>query len=139
MSSTRILCSRAVVAGIVTWLIPFLLSIPFYTEDGLAIDVSLFKSIMIVVGAIVGAVMIVWYFRPETGGYFRAGIIFGVFALTINWVLDLIVLCGMLGENPMSWFTGIGVRYFIIPVMTITAGYVAEIAVGKAGKKDLSP
>ncbi|WP_048151774.1 hypothetical protein [Methanolacinia paynteri] len=129
MSIPKSQYSRAVLAGIVTWLVPFLVSLLFYNQNGLTIDVFLFKSIMIVVGAITGALMIVWYFRPETENYLRAGIIFGATALVINWVLDLVVLCGMLGEDPLSWFAGVGVRYFVIPVMSITVGYVADGAV----------
>lgn len=126
MSLLKSQYSRAVLAGIVTWLVPFLVSLLFYNQNGLTIDVFLFKSIMIVAGAITGALMIVWYFKPETKDFLRAGIIFGAAALAINWVLDLIVLCGMLGEDPLSWFAGVGVRYIVIPVMSITAGYIAE-------------
>ena len=132
MSLPKSQYSRAVLAGIVTWLVPFLVSLLFYNQNGLTIDVFLFKSIMIVVGAIVGALMIVWYFKPETENFLRAGMIFGAAALAINWVLDLIVLCGILGEDPLSWFAGVGVRYIVIPVMSITAGYIAEEAVKKS-------
>ncbi|ADN35255.1 conserved hypothetical protein [Methanolacinia petrolearia DSM 11571] len=130
MSLPKSRYSRAVLGGIVTWLVPFLVSLLFYNQNGLTIDVFLFKSIMIVVGAIVGALMIVWYFRPETENFLRAGIIFGATALAVNWVLDLVVLCGMLGEDPLSWFAGVGVRYLVIPVMSITVGYIAEEKAG---------
>ncbi|WP_421909034.1 hypothetical protein [Methanolacinia petrolearia] len=130
MSLPKSRYSRAVLAGIVTWLVPFLVSLLFYNQNGLTIDIFLFKSIMIVAGAIVGALMIVWYFKPETEKFLRAGIIFGVAALVVNWVLDLVVLCEMLGEDPLSWFAGVGVRYIVIPVMSITAGYIAEEKAG---------
>ncbi len=55
---------HALVYGFLVWLVPFATAIPFYSRDGeLVIDVFLFKSIMIVVGSLIGAFLLVRYFR----------------------------------------------------------------------------
>lgn len=123
--------ARAFLSGIVTWLVPFIVSLFFYTENGLIIDIFLFKSVMIVTGSLTGALMMIWFFKHETGDYLRSGVLFGLFVLVINWILDIIVLCTILGENPVSWFTGVGIRYLIIPVMSITTGYIVDNTLNK--------
>lgn len=41
--------------GFLTWLVPFVVSFFFYTQDGvLIIEEALFKSIMVVTGALTG-------------------------------------------------------------------------------------
>ena len=67
-----------VIYGFLVWLIPFLVAIPFYSPDGaILVDEQLFKSIMIVTGAIVGAFLLVKYFKGISGVYIREGFIIG--------------------------------------------------------------
>jgi hypothetical protein len=49
----------------------------------------------------------------------------------MSWILDFIVLCALFGEDPLTWFANIGVRYLSVPAMSIAAGYIAEKAVMK--------
>lgn len=130
------LTTRRLLAAFLTWLVPFLIAVPFYGRDGTpVIDISLFKSLMIVVSSVVGAILIVWVFRSVEFGYVREAIVTGIVWLIANWALDLIVLVGMFGMNPGEWATFIGLRYLMIPVIVIMAGIVADEVLQKREKE----
>jgi signal transduction histidine kinase len=122
---------RRLIGGLLTWLIPFLVAIPFYGKDGLLIDFQLFKSLMIVVGSITAAILIIWSFRSIRKDYIREAIVTGLVWLLANWVLDLIILVGLLGMTLPDYATQIGLRYLVIPAMVIAAGIVADEAAKK--------
>jgi len=117
--------------GFLSWLIPFLASIPFYSSRGvLIVDVFLFKSIMIVVGSLVGTLLMVWLFLRIREGYLREGILIGFSWLAINWVLDWLVLLPMSGMDVSTYFSQIGIRYLVIPIIAVSMGFVLERTVG---------
>ena len=126
---------RRFIGAFLTWLVPFLAAIPLYGPGGLVIEQQLFKSIMIVVGSITAAILIVWCFRPVEKNYTREAIVTGIVWLLANWVLDLIVLVGLLGMALPDYAGQIGLRYLVIPAMVIAAGVLADEAVRrKSGK-----
>ena len=130
---TSSLWGRRLTAGLLTWLIPFLASIPFYSADGtLVIGQMLFKSLMIVIGSLTAAILMVWFFSIVPGSYAREALITGIVWLAMNWALDLVVLVRMLGMSPAEYATGIGLRYLVIPAMVIPAGIIADRAMEKA-------
>ncbi len=111
--------------GFLAWLIPFVTSFFFYSkEGGLTIDIFLFKSIMIVVGSISGAILLIYYFKKVNTSYFKEGLIVGLTWLSINILLDLLILIPMSGMSIADYFTQIGIRYIVIPVMSIMVGTV---------------
>jgi hypothetical protein len=113
--------------GFLSWLIPFLVSIPFYSMQGvLLVDVFLFKSIMIVVGSLVGTVLMVVLFLRLREGYLREGILIGFSWLVINWVMDSLVLLPMSGMDAATYFSQIGIRYLVIPIIAIGMGFILE-------------
>ncbi|WP_394697760.1 hypothetical protein [uncultured Methanomethylovorans sp.] len=106
-----------------SWSIPFVASLFFYTKEGvLTIDVFLFKSIMIVVGSITAGFLLVSYFKNINSEYYREGIVVGLTWFTINILLDLLILVQMSGMSITDYFSQIGLRYIVIPVMTVTIG-----------------
>jgi hypothetical protein len=114
---------RTVLYGFLAWLIPFVVSFFFYTKEGkLTIDVFLFKSIMIIVGSISAAFLLVSYFKRIHADYFKVGIIAGFIWFGINILLDLLVLIPMSGMSIANYFTQIGLRYLVIPAMSMTVG-----------------
>lgn len=116
--------------GLLTWLVPFMIAIPFYSPGGtVLIDPALFKSVMVVTGAVVGAVLIIRVFRTLSCRYVFYGMLTGIIWLIVNWILDLFILVPMSGLDIPSYLSQIGLRYLMIPVMTIMAGFIAEIAV----------
>ena len=125
---------RLLLYGILTWLIPFGLSLPFYGSDGaLQIDIFAFKSIMIISGAATGTLLIFLYLRslPQETAWIAAGMTIGITWLLINWILDILVMVGLFGVEPWDWFAGIGSRYLIIPMMALLAGASAELGSGR--------
>jgi hypothetical protein len=126
---------RRIVTGLLSWLVPFLVSIPFYSGAGvLLVDVSLFKSVMVVAGSVTAGALLVWYFRQVSSGYARESVILGVFLLAVNYFLDLIVLVGLLHMPFWDYVTRISFSYLLIPVFVITVGIVAEGVWQRAGQ-----
>jgi hypothetical protein len=120
---------KIVLFGIITWLVPFVVSFFFYSREGqLNINIFLFKSIMIVVGSITGATFLVLYFRKLKKDYLKEGITVGLAWFAINILLDLVVLVPMSGMSIGDYLAQIGLRYLVIPTMSIAMGYVADRA-----------
>ena len=114
---------RNILYGFLAWLIPFVASFFFYSkEGGLTIDIFLFKSIMIVVGSISAAILLVSYFKKINTSYLKEGIIVGLTWFGINILLDLLVLIPISGMSVADYFTQIGLRYIVMPVMSIMVG-----------------
>jgi hypothetical protein len=117
---------KNVLYGFLAWLIPFVTSFFFYSKEGLTIDIFLFKSIMIVVGSISAAILLVSYFKKISAAYFKEGIIVGIVWFGINILLDLLILIPMSGMSIADYFTQIGIRYLVMPAMSITVGKSLE-------------
>ncbi|MFQ5974978.1 MAG: hypothetical protein ACE5J5_01500 [Candidatus Hydrothermarchaeales archaeon] len=113
--------------GILTWLVPFVTGFFFYTpEGGLLIGEIFFKTIMILVGSVVGAVLIVIIFKEIESEYLKNGITIGIAWLLINWILDFVILLPMAEMNISTYFMEIGLRYLTIPVTSTAIGYLLE-------------
>ena len=116
---------RIIWYGLLAWLIPFVASFLFYSRKGeLTIDIFLFKSIMIVVGSISAGILLIYYFKKVNIGYLKEGFIVGLIWLSINILLDLLVLIPMSGMSIANYFMQIGIRYIVIPVMSLMVGTV---------------
>lgn len=126
---THAIWGRRLIAGVLSWLVPFLAAVPFYSRDRtLAIDLVIFKSIMIVVASVTAAILIVWFFKSVSRSYTHEAVITGLVWLAMNWALDAIVLVGILGMAVGDYITQIGIRYLMIPAIVIAAGVVADEA-----------
>jgi hypothetical protein len=114
---------RSILYGVIAWLIPFIVAVFFYSRDGkLTVDVFLFKSVMIVLGCFSASFLIVSYFKGISEAYVREGITIGVVWLSISLLLDFLILIPMSGISVTEYFMQIGLRYLVIPVMTIMVG-----------------
>jgi hypothetical protein len=117
--------AKIIIFGLLLWLIPFLAGFPFVDAEGnLSISETFFKSIMIVIGSIVGVVLAVNYFKHVTNKYIHEGMLLGIIWLIINITIDIIMV--MTEFFPMTlynYFTDIGLRYLTIPIYTIGLGY----------------
>ena len=118
---------KMILFGIFTWLVPFVVSFFFYTSQGqLRIDIFLFKTIMIIVGAIVAAELLIIYFKTIKKDFVKEGLRVGLVWLVINWILDIAILLPMSGMGFEEYFSAIGLRYLVIPIFSTAIGYVAE-------------
>ncbi len=118
---------KNILYGFLAWLIPFVISVFFYSKEGkLSIDLLLFKSIMIAVGSISAAFLLVSYFKIINTEYFKEGIIVGATWFGINILLDLLILLPMSGMSFADYVAQIGLRYLAIPAMCIAVGTALE-------------
>lgn len=116
--------------GVLTWLLPFLLAIPFYSEEGVPLyDIFLIKSVLLVFSAALGTFLIVVYFRGVRARFVREGALLGGVWLLINWALDAVVLLPLSGMDAGAYMGEIGLRYLTIPIIAVGIGYAAEQAV----------
>jgi uncharacterized membrane protein YozB (DUF420 family) len=120
---------KIIFSGILVWLIPFLVSIPFYSPQGQPLyDLHVIKSILIVVGALAGVFLALGYFRGIKGNFAREGAILGIAWFAISSALDILVLVSLLkGMDPVTWGGQIGIRYLLMPVMTTAMGAAMEL------------
>jgi hypothetical protein len=119
---------RLALFGFLSWLVPFVVSVPFYSSEGkLLIDIFLFKSLMIGVGSATGAALLVLYLRNMQKEWLREGIFAGSAMFAANIILDLLVLLPLSGMDMGTYFVQIGSRYLVIPIMGIAMGYLMEI------------
>lgn len=113
--------------GFLSWLVPFVASIFFYTKEGtLLVDVFLFKSIMIVVGSLSASVLFVLYFKHLSSRFLKESVMLGITWFGINLLLDIVILLPMAKLNFADYFAQIGMRYLVIPVFAFTIGMLLE-------------
>lgn len=111
--------------GFIVWLVPFFSAFLFYSPSGeLAIDLIFFKSIMVVVGALIGALMAVMYFKNIGTDFVKTGVMLGLVWLVLNWVLDLaLIAVGFFDYTLPIYFQQIGLRYLSMPILTTAMGW----------------
>ena len=114
--------------GLLTWVVPFVASFFFFDpETGqTTVDIFLFKSIMILISALLGAYILVKLFKKITDNFIQEAVIISVIWLGINYLLDIVVLLPMSGMAFGQWFIEIGIRYLMIPIWAIAIGYAAK-------------
>lgn len=115
--------------GFLTWLIPFVVSMPLMGKDGQPIlPTGLFKSLMIVVGSAVGAWLLVRVFRQRPA-FKHAGLIVGLLWFCINVSLDMLILVPLTKMSLPDYVGEIALRYLVIPIMAIAI----EMSAGTSG------
>ena len=120
---------RLVIYGLISWIVPFVVAVPFYTKEGtLLIDIHFFKTIMLIVSALTGGFLLVSMFKRAEGRYLREGIVIGAVWLVINLLLDFLILLPMSKMDVATYFMQIGLRYLLIPIMSISTGWAVGIA-----------
>ena len=112
---------------ILTWLVPFLVSMPSYGKGGLPmVDIFLIKTIMIIVWASVGWFLLIKYFSKVEKNFLRESLFLGLIWLGINRGLDFIILIPMSGISIQDYMIQTGLRYFMILIFSLTIGYALE-------------
>jgi uncharacterized membrane protein YpjA len=110
--------------GLILWVIPYVTAIPLLGL--MQRDLILFKTIMIVEGAFVGAVLTVMYFLDVKSDFFREGIVLAVVWIVVNWLLDFVALLPFTELTLPRYFLEIGLRYLAIVAPTVAVGFVLE-------------
>ncbi|WOF16587.1 hypothetical protein F1737_07715 [Methanoplanus sp. FWC-SCC4] len=123
--------------GFLTWLLPLALSVFFYTKTGEpAVDITFFKTIMIVLFGGFGTVLLAYYFKGVSEFYIFEGFFVGAAWLVINWIMDFLILLPINGMDITTYFKEIGLRYILILIIAVSIGIAAEDAAGKSGKQN---
>ena len=119
---------KIVLFGFILWLVPFIAGFLFVDAKGnFLIPETFFKSIMIVLGSLVGVLLAVRYFKDIKGDFVTEGVLLGVIWLVINLAIDIIfVSTGFFRMTLTQYFTDIGLRYLSMPIYTIGLGYALK-------------
>jgi len=113
--------------GIIIWLIPFITGFFFYTPDGqMSVDMYLFKTIMILVGNFTGVILAVIYLLKIEKNFLKESILIGLVWILINYILDFVILLPMSGMDTGDYFVQIGLRYLLLPIISIAIGYLLQ-------------
>jgi hypothetical protein len=113
---------RRVGFGFLAWLVPYLTAIPLMPL--MESDEILFKTIMVVVGSLVGALLTVIYFAGVRRSYLREGVLLGLVWLLLSWGLDFVALLPFSQVTLGRYFLEIGLRYVGMLSPTVAVGYV---------------
>jgi len=115
---------RALLFGLLVWLIPFAVAFVIYPIR--ESSRPLFESIMPVTVAAATVVFAVLYFRQVARQHLREGILIGLIWLVMCLAIDmpLMLLGGPMQMTPSEYIADIGVTYLMIPVITIGMGAV---------------
>jgi hypothetical protein len=123
---TRINKTKVAAYGLLSWLVPFIASFLFFGKSGQPmLPISLIKSIMILIGASLGGVLLFRLFK-EFPPSLRSGIAIGSLWFFMNILLDLSILVPMTKMNFGKYFLEIGLRYLLIPIMAGAMGAVGS-------------
>jgi len=74
----------------------------------------------------VGCLLLLWFFNKVPGVFLRQGIIVGISWLIINWLLDFIILIPMSKIGYGDYFLQIGLRYLVMPTISVSIGYTLQ-------------
>lgn len=120
----RIVMLRMLGYGFIVWVVPYVSAIPLLGV--MKTDLIFFKTLMILIGGLTGAVCVILYFSKINKDYLNEGIRLGLVWLVLNWLLDFAALLPVMNLSILQYFKEIGLRYLVMPAMTIPAGYLLD-------------
>ncbi len=129
MFPSRKIIAKNLLLGLLSWLIPFAVSLLFYKGGQLTVSYAMFKSLMMIVGTISGSYLLFRYFSLIDARYLVNGIIVGICWLLINLIFDTVILLPMMKTTFSDYFTSIGISYLSIPAISIAMGYLLKVKV----------
>ena len=117
---------KIVLFGLLVWLIPFMVS--FFIYPLKTPLYSLFESIMSVLIAVAAVIFSYFYFKDIGANFVREGVVTGIVWFIIAIVIDLVMFmpASPMHMNFTEYMMTVGVKYLIIPVVTIGSGYLAQ-------------
>jgi len=123
---------RAIGYGVISWAVPYVTAVALLPL--MHRDPAFFKTIMIVEGSMVGAILVAAYFQKVEGHFLREGIVVGAVWVLVNWVLDYVALLPF-SKMPLGrYFMEIGFEYIGIFAPTVVVGYVLATRLSLGGK-----
>lgn len=118
---------RLILFGILLWIIPFVVSFAFYDSNGkLTTSYDLFKTTMRVVSSLADAWFLYLYFKPVVKDFVKEGILSGLVWLTVNLLLDIIILVPIARMEMKNYIIAIGLGYLQIPIFAFMTGKILQ-------------
>jgi hypothetical protein len=115
--------------GVLIWIIGMAVATALWPLH--ASRLPLFKSLLVVTMTAVGMFFTVRVLDSVPSGFLKAGIRAGLVWTILNWMLDLIVLVGLMKTPAGMYVMDVGLRYLAIPIMTVGCGVLLEKKTGK--------
>ncbi len=113
---------KRIAYGAILWLVPYVTAIPLMPlMQG---DNTFFKTIMIVEGSLLGALLTALYFKDVEKDFLREGILLAVIWIAVNWLLDFVALLPFTGQSVPRYFIEIGLRYLAMVGPAVAVGWV---------------
>jgi hypothetical protein len=122
--------------GGILWLIPYATGIPLLPL--IESDPTLFRTIMIVVGALVGGFLTAHYFLGVNRDYLKEGVLLALTWIVVNWLLDFVALLPFTKQSIPRYFQEIGLRYIAIVAPTLALGFVLQRKLAEGASKPRS-
>jgi uncharacterized membrane protein YpjA len=133
---TKKLIIKNITLGILSWLIPFVVSFFLVKPGGeYIVPYATFKCIIMVIGTISGCYLLYRYFKVVDNCYLQNGVLVGVSWFFMNIILDTVVLIPMMKTSFTNYFMTIGLGYFAIPAISIAMGYSLEVKLKDTNSK----
>jgi hypothetical protein len=118
--------TRAVWIGLLSWLIPFVISFFAYRLE--KTNATLFHTVMYLVVLITAGVLLRLYFRKRTVSVREAGWV-GTLWLVINLIFDYPMFTyGPMKMAPLSYYSEIGLVYLTFPMFAVLAARLCLLA-----------
>ncbi len=117
---------KIVLFGFLVWLIPFAVS--FFIYPLKTPMYSFFESIMSVLIAVAAIILSYLYFKDIKTNFVMEGILTGIVWFIIAIIIDLLMFmpASPMHMNFTDYMMTVGIKYLIIPVVTVGTGYVAQ-------------
>ncbi|MCB1174314.1 MAG: hypothetical protein KDK39_12145 [Leptospiraceae bacterium] len=123
---------RAVIGGLVVWALPFGISLVFYDQTStLLIDIFAFKTLMMIVSALVGLTLLARQIPAMSPPYKSKATLLTLIWLLINWLLDFVILLPLAGMNSRDYFLSTGLRYLQMPLSGFFMGLALDRLVNR--------
>jgi hypothetical protein len=110
--------------GVVAWAIPYITSLALLPL--IRSDPALFKTIMVVEGSLVGALLAVVYFETVRHDYVREGLLLGATWIVVSWILDFAGVMPFVEMTPARYFVEIGFEYLAMLASPAAIGLVLD-------------
>jgi len=113
---------KRIAYGAVIWVVPFIAAIPLLSLN--QNDPFVFKTLMVLVGALVGGLATAHYFLSVERDFLREAVLVTAVWLGINWLLDLVALLPFTGQSIDRYFLETGLRYLALAATILVLGFV---------------
>ena len=115
---------RAILLGLLSWLIPFVISFAAFPLK--KSNAPLFSTVMYLVVLMTAGALLTWYFRKSVVRDGEAALV-GAVWLGINLVCDYPMFAfGPMKMTPLAYYSEIGLVYLTYPIFAVMAARLAK-------------